>query len=90
MGFIPSSSAFSRDIMTSIAAPSFIPEEFPAVTVPSFLNAGFKRESFSIVVPARGYSSLSITTDSSFFTGMETGIISSVNFPALIAFSACC
>jgi hypothetical protein len=32
------------------AAPSLIPEELPAVTVPSFVNAGFSDESFSIEV----------------------------------------
>ena len=40
------------------AAPSFIPEEFPAVTVPSFIKAGFNCASFSMVV-LRGCSSIS-------------------------------
>ena len=38
-------------------APSFIPLEFPAVTVPSFLNAGFKAASFSRVTSGLGCSS---------------------------------
>jgi len=35
-----------------------MPEEFPAVTVPFFLNAGFNFVSFSIVIPALGCSSV--------------------------------
>jgi hypothetical protein len=34
-----------------------MPEALPAVTLPSFLNAGFNAASFSTVVQARGYSS---------------------------------
>ena len=43
------------------AAPSLIPEAFPAVTVPepSFMKAGFSLDSFSTVVPWRGNSSAS-------------------------------
>ena len=40
------------------AAPSFMPEEFPAVTVPSFAKAGFSCPSFSML-DKRGCSSLS-------------------------------
>ena len=41
MGFSPSSLAFSSDMITMAAAPSFTPEALPAVTVPfSFLNTG--------------------------------------------------
>ncbi|MNL26034.1 hypothetical protein D3C87_1475400 [compost metagenome] len=42
--------------MTSAAAPSFRPEALPAVTEPSFLNAGFMAASCSRDV-ARGCSS---------------------------------
>ena len=36
------------DIKLTAAAPSFNPDAFPAVTVPSFLNAGFNASNFSI------------------------------------------
>ena len=56
--------AFSRlacdsDIITRQAAPSFNGEELPAVTVPSFSNAGLSPASFSKLVSARGPSSFS-------------------------------
>ncbi len=56
-GFLPTWRALSADAMTSPAAPSLMPDALPAVTVPSFWNAGFSAASFSTVVPARGYSS---------------------------------
>lgn len=56
-GVTPSSCAFVADMMTSAAAPSLMPDALPAVTVPSFLNAGRKRLSVSTDVPARGNSS---------------------------------
>ena len=40
-GVTPSSRARSADITTSADAPSFTGGALPAVTVPSFLNAGF-------------------------------------------------
>ena len=39
-------------------APSLIPEAFPAVTVPSFLNAGLSAASFSGLSPCLGNSSV--------------------------------
>ncbi len=39
------------------AAPSLMPDEFPAVTVPSFIKAGFNEASFSREV-SRGCSSI--------------------------------
>ena len=59
------------------AAPSFIPEAFPAVTVPSFLNAGLSLESDSSFVPCLGYSSVSKTRSSPLLCGMLIGVISS-------------
>ena len=52
-GFSPSSSAFSRVISSTAAAPSEICEELPAVILPSSLKAGFSSESFSRLVSGR-------------------------------------
>ena len=38
------------DAISKAAAPSFNPDELPAVTLPSFLNAGFNLAKLSIVV----------------------------------------
>src|SRR3989454_7882004 len=46
-----------REVTSSAAAPSLIPLELAAVTVPSFWKAGFSFATLSSVVPARGYSS---------------------------------
>ena len=51
----------SAAITTSAAAPSLTPGALPAVTVPSFLNAGFSAPSDSAVVSARIDSSRSTT-----------------------------
>ena len=58
-GSTPSSRAFSSDAMTSAAAPSLIPDEFPAVTPPPARKAGFSAASFSAEVSGRGCSSRS-------------------------------
>ena len=50
-GFSPERLAFSSDITSTAAAPSFSGQALPAVTVPSGLNAGFSCASTSIVVP---------------------------------------
>ena len=55
-----SRAATSAPITTSAAAPSLTPGALPAVTVPSFLNAGFSRPSDSTVVSSRIDSSRSI------------------------------
>jgi len=70
---------------TTAAAPSLIPEALAAVTVPSFLKAGFRPASFSAVVSPRGCSSVSKRIGSPFFAGISTATISSLNFPAFIA-----
>ena len=44
-GVTPSARARSADITTSADAPSFTGGALPAVTVPSFLNAGFNAAS---------------------------------------------
>jgi len=74
-------------IKTTTAAPSLIPEAFPAVTVPSLVKAGFNLASASSVVPARIYSSES-TTMSPFLPLIVKGMISSRNRPAFCAASA--
>ena len=56
-GSMPSACARSSLAITSAAAPSLIPLEFPAVTVPPSRNAGFSAASFSAFVSGRGCSS---------------------------------
>ncbi len=58
-GSAPSSRARSSLAITSAAAPSLRPLEFPAVTLPSFRNAGLSAASFCAVVSGRGCSSRS-------------------------------
>ena len=62
-GFEPSSSALRADIISTAAAPSLIPDELPAVTVPSLLKAGLSSLSAAAVVPARMNSSVSNKVD---------------------------
>ena len=73
---------------TSADAPSLMPDAFPAVTEPSFLNAGFSAPSFSAVVPARGYSSVSMRSGSPFFCGTSTATISASKLPSPTARTA--
>ena len=87
MGLMPNCLALSADITTSAAAPSLIPEAFPAVTVPSFLKAALRPPSFSAVVSALGYSSVSKTI-SPFLLLIVTGTISCLKAPAAMAFTA--
>ena len=65
------------------AAPSFIPDEFPAVTVPSFLNAGFNTASLSKEV-FLGCSS-TITQLINPLLCISTAAISLLNLPASFA-----
>src|SRR5438094_654031 len=69
-------------------APSDSGEEFPAVTVPPFLNDGCRAASFSKEVSARGPSSLLWTIGAPFFWGISNGMISSLRRPSSYAFSA--
>ena len=66
------------------AAPSLSGQALPAVTRPSGRNTGFRPDSASSVVPARGPSSLLTTVPS----GVVTGVISRSQKPLSIAFSA--
>ena len=83
-GFNPNSSAFSLDMMTNAAAPSFLPDAFPAVTVPSG-KIGFKTANWSRLVDRFGYSSTANTIGSPFLCGRITGTISSENLLLSIA-----
>ena len=68
------------------AAPSFKPEEFPAVTEPpSFLNAALNDPSFSNEVAGFMNSSFSNTISSFFRCGKITLQISSSNRPFSVA-----
>jgi len=58
-GLIPNSLAFSSAINTMAAAPSLIPEAFPAVTVPSFRKAVCNFANDSLVTSSLGRSSVS-------------------------------
>ena len=58
-GLSPNSLAFSFFITNTAAAPSFNPDAFPAVTVPSLSKTGFKELNLSKVVPCLGNSSVS-------------------------------
>ena len=79
IGSRPFFCAHSSEVTTSAAAPSFVPGAFPAVTVPSFLNAGRSRASFSTEVSARGPSSFLNTIRSPFLCGISTGRICDSN-----------
>ena len=69
---------------TAAAAPSLIPDAFPAVTVPpSFLKAGGSFAIFSSEVSIGRSSTMNVT--SPFFDGMTTGTISSATAPLAIA-----
>ena len=50
IGLWPAAAATAASASTKKAAPSLMPEALPAVTEPSFLNAGFILASVSIVV----------------------------------------
>ena len=84
-GVRPFRFAASSEAIRSAHAPSFTPEAFPAVTVPSGRTIGFRRARPSSVVSARGCSSASTTASSPFFFGRTTGTISSRNSPLAAA-----
>mgnify|MGYP001202297473 CR=1 FL=1 len=50
--------AFSSLARIKADAPSFIPDAFPAVTVPPFLKTGLSFDKVSKFIPSRGCSSL--------------------------------
>ena len=94
MGLRPSARAFSPSINRSAAAPSLMPLELPAVTVPPSRKDGASRASFSIEVSRvkrpfslrqRGCSSVSTMTGAPFARGASMGTISSAKRPASMA-----
>ena len=91
-GLAASSAMPLSDAIRSAAAPSFRPDELPAVTepLPSVRNAGFNLASVSRFVSGRRNSSCSKRFGSPFFCGISTGVISLLNRPAERAFAAFC
>ncbi len=71
-GLSPSSFAFSSEVSSTAAEPSFSGHELPAVTVPPSRNAGCSSASFSSEVLGRGPSSF-VTVP---LSGVSTGRIS--------------
>ena len=74
----------------SAAAPSFTPEELPAVTVPGVRNGVFSFDSASSVVSLRGCSSRSTMTGPVLPPGVSTGTISPLKNPRSCAATARC
>jgi hypothetical protein len=72
---------------TKAAAPSLIEDAFPAVTLPSFLKAGFKLGSLSKFTRF-GSSSSSIHCSGAFRCDTGTETISRLNSPRCCALSA--
>ncbi len=89
-GARPSAFALAAVATTSAAAPSLMPEALPAVTLPSFLNAGLsaaellgRRAGARVLVGVH-------RTGSPFFCGISTGTISALKLPSFSARSARC
>ena len=82
-GARPSSSAFSRAMSSTAAAPSEICDELPAVTVPSSLNAGLSAASASRVVSRRMPWSVARSSPSA-----SSGMISRSKRPSSVARTA--
>ncbi len=85
LGSRPCACAAAPEARSTAAAPSFTPEEFPAVTDRSGPFTPFRRASLSAVVSGRGCSSRARITGSPFRWGISTGAISSSNTPAASA-----
>ena len=75
IGVRPSCAAVRSLVTTTAAAPSLVPGALPAVTVPSFLNAGRSLASASSEASARGDSSRRTMMGSPFFCGTSIGTI---------------
>ena len=83
-GVRPSSRALVSLMTMTAAAPSLSGQALPAVTRPSGRKTGLRAEMPSIVVPARGPSSVLTTVPS----GVVTGVISRSQKPSSMACSA--
>ena len=90
IGVNPCFFAASSDARMSAAAPSFTPEELPAVTVPGVRNGVFSFDSASSVVSLRGCSSRSTTIGPALPPGVSTGTISPLKNPRSCAATARC
>ena len=90
LGFRPSSSARSADMISTAAAPSLSGHELPAVTVPSSRNAGLSLASTSMDVPGRGPSSLvtSVSGTSTSLPSLSTSLCAATVTPT-ISLSKC-
>ena len=86
----PYSATALSDAIKRAAAPSLMPDAFPAVTVPSAFTTGLSLFSPSKVVEARGCSSVSITSASPLRCGIITGMISLTKKPLLCAAAVRC
>ena len=86
-GFQPRAAAVSAPASTSAAAPSLIDDALPAVTVPSFWNAGRSAPSFA-TSPRPGSSSSATTVGGPLRCAISTGTISPRNLPSAWARSA--
>ena len=90
MGVTPSAFAFSAESTTTAAAPSVIPDEFPAVTVPVFSwKTGASFASPGRSASARGCSSFANST-SPLRPGTFTAKVSAANRPSSHARPALC
>ena len=83
--------AYSRVVMMTQAAPSLIPEAFPAVTDPSFLKEGLRPARLSRFVFGRINSSVTFKS-SDFVLRLKTatGVISLAKRPSACALAAFC
>ena len=79
--------ALSSLIKHTAAAPSLMPDAFPADTLPSFLKTGLSLLIASKVEPCLGNSSDEISI-LSFFLSYFTGMISFLNLEFFCAYSA--
>src|SRR5579875_2248692 len=87
-GCLPSFAATRSLVTTSAAAPSLVPGALPAVTVPSFLNAGLRRARASREVSSRGDSSDLMMIGAPFFCGISMGRIWSLTKQDFVARTA--
>src|SRR5437773_10596435 len=90
-GSAPDFFTSSSLITTTAAAPSVIPDEFPAVTVPSFANTDGSLRRSSIVVLTRTCSSVANDTPllfpSPFGRGLGCGVVAALASPLTPALS---
>ena len=80
----------ASEASSNAQAPSLTPDALPAVTVPSGRTMPLSLASASMVVSARGCSSLLTSSGSPRFCAIDTGTISSASRPAATAAAARC